>query len=74
MNLQLQPRTDPMLSHAYPACALSDSSHSSWALPVYGITTPNRIWLNELALRPLPHDASPTIPPLPKQLNHIQRP
>lgn len=33
MNLQLQPRTDPVPRHAYPACARSDLYGSCLRLP-----------------------------------------
>jgi len=74
MNLQLQPRTNPMLSHAYLACVLRGSSHPRRVLQVCVSSTPNQLWLEELTLRNNSPHASQRLLSLRKQLTHIQRP
>jgi hypothetical protein len=74
MNLQLRSRTDPMLSHAYPVCARSDSNRPKLHLLAHAKITAKHIRCNQPAIPTHSPYPNQTIPPLHKQRTHIQRP
>ena len=74
MNTQLQPRTDPMLSHAYPVCALSDLYCPWLRLPAHSANMPKFIRCHELVAQVLAAHPNLRPPAHQKQLKHIQLP
>jgi hypothetical protein len=74
MNPQLQPRTHPMLAHAYPVCAFSDFDSLRLRSPAHPTIAPKYIRCQELPARTRSPHANPGLRTLQNQLARIQRP
>jgi hypothetical protein len=74
MNPQLQSRTDPMLVHAYPACAIADFERPKPHLPAHATITPKHVRCNEPALPTRSPHANSRLAALQNQHTRIQRP
>jgi hypothetical protein len=74
MNPQLQPRTDPMLSHACPLRAFSDFNCPKLRLLAHAKITPKHIRCKQPALPTHSLHANQRFPVLQKQPTRIQRP
>jgi hypothetical protein len=74
MILQLQPRPDSMLSHAYPACAFRGFNCPRLRLLAHAKITPKLIRCNQPALPTHSPNANQRPTALQKQRTRIQRP
>jgi hypothetical protein len=74
MNPQLQPRTDPILLHAYPIFALSNFYCPWLRLPAHSANMPKLNGCHELSAQTLSAQANQDHTLRQKQLKHIQRP
>ncbi len=74
MTLQLQPRPDSMLAHAYSACAFSDFNCHKLRLFAHAKITPKHISCNQAALPTHSPHPNQRLIALQKQRTRIQHP
>jgi hypothetical protein len=74
MNPQLQPRTHPMLAHAYPVCAFSDFDSPRLRAPAHPSIAPKYIRYQKLPARTRSQHANSGLRALQNQLARIQPP